>query len=66
MRFVNFRLCEVMNLDPIPILMSMVLFSNIGGTATPVGDPPNVIIASNKAVVQSVSLIFYCASETIL
>ncbi|XP_013146639.1 PREDICTED: P protein-like [Papilio polytes] len=50
---VTIRLCEVMNLDPIPILMSMVLFSNIGGTATPVGDPPNVIIASNKAVVQS-------------
>ncbi|XP_049883695.1 P protein-like isoform X2 [Pectinophora gossypiella] len=50
---VTIRLCEVMDLDPIPILMSMVLFSNIGGTATPVGDPPNVIIASNKAVIQA-------------
>ncbi|CAK1592867.1 unnamed protein product [Parnassius mnemosyne] len=50
---VTIRLCEVMNLDPIPILMSMVVFSNIGGTSTPVGDPPNVIIASNKVVVQS-------------
>nr|XP_049707233.1 P protein isoform X1 [Helicoverpa armigera]XP_049707234.1 P protein isoform X1 [Helicoverpa armigera]XP_049707235.1 P protein isoform X1 [Helicoverpa armigera]XP_049707236.1 P protein isoform X1 [Helicoverpa armigera]XP_049707237.1 P protein isoform X1 [Helicoverpa armigera]XP_049707238.1 P protein isoform X1 [Helicoverpa armigera] len=50
---VTIRLCEVMDLDPIPVLMSMVLFSNIGGTVTPVGDPPNVIIASNKAVVQS-------------
>ncbi|CAK1546503.1 unnamed protein product [Leptosia nina] len=50
---VTIRLCEVMDMDPVPILMSMVLFSNIGGTATPVGDPPNVIIASNKAVVQA-------------
>ncbi|XP_068622152.1 P protein [Battus philenor] len=50
---VTIRLCIVMNLHPIPILTSMVLYSNIGGTATPVGDPPNVIIASNKAVVQS-------------
>ncbi|CAG9576987.1 unnamed protein product [Danaus chrysippus] len=50
---VTIRLCEVMDMDPVPILMSMVLFSNIGGTATPVGDPPNVIIASNKDVVQS-------------
>ncbi|XP_035455992.2 P protein isoform X2 [Spodoptera frugiperda] len=50
---VTIRLCEVMDLDPIPVLMSMVLFSNIGGTVTPVGDPPNVIIASNKAVIQS-------------
>ncbi|CAB3233675.1 unnamed protein product [Arctia plantaginis] len=50
---VTIRLCEVMDLDPIPVLMSMVLYSNIGGTATPVGDPPNVIIASNKAVIQA-------------
>ncbi|XP_048488077.1 P protein [Plutella xylostella] len=50
---VTIRLCEVMELDPVPILMSMVMYSNIGGTATPVGDPPNVIIASNKAVVNS-------------
>ncbi|CAH0602028.1 unnamed protein product [Chrysodeixis includens] len=50
---VTIRLCEVMDLDPIPVLMSMVLFSNIGGTMTPVGDPPNVIIASNRQVVQS-------------
>ncbi|KAL0858846.1 hypothetical protein ABMA27_011299 [Loxostege sticticalis] len=50
---VTIRLCEVMDLDPVPILMSMVIFSNIGGTATPVGDPPNVIIASNKIIVNS-------------
>lgn len=50
---VTIRLCEVMELDPIPVLLSMVLFCNLGGTATPVGDPPNVIIASNKQVVQA-------------
>ncbi|XP_046975885.1 P protein-like [Vanessa cardui] len=50
---VTIRLCEVMDLDPVPILMFMAIFSNIGGTATPVGDPPNVIVASNKAVIQS-------------
>ncbi|XP_047542619.1 P protein-like [Vanessa atalanta] len=50
---VTIRLCEVMDLDPVPILMFMAIYSNIGGTATPVGDPPNVIVASNKAVIQS-------------
>ncbi|CAB3233660.1 unnamed protein product [Arctia plantaginis] len=50
---VTIRLCEVMNMDPIPVLMAMVLFCNLGGTATPVGDPPNVIIVSNKLVVQA-------------
>ncbi|KAI8465106.1 MAG: transporter [Monoraphidium minutum] len=34
------------NRDPRPLLMAQVLFSNIGGTATMVGDPPNVIIGT--------------------
>ncbi|XP_026322600.1 P protein-like isoform X2 [Hyposmocoma kahamanoa] len=46
---VTIRLCEVMQLNPVPVLMSMVIFSNVGGAATPVGDPPNVIIASHPA-----------------
>ncbi|KAL0809344.1 hypothetical protein ABMA28_011551 [Loxostege sticticalis] len=50
---VTIRLCEVMDLDPVPILMFMAMYSNIGGTATPVGDPPNVIVASNKAVIEA-------------
>jgi len=35
-----------LNLDPKKILIAEVLFSNIGGTATGIGDPPNVIIVS--------------------
>lgn len=47
---VTIRLCEVMGLSPVPVLMTMVIFSNVGGTLTPVGDPPNVIISSNEDV----------------
>ncbi|XP_077983756.1 P protein-like [Glandiceps talaboti] len=47
---VTIRLCEVLNLDPKLVLIAEVLFSNIGGTATAVGDPPNVIIVSNKEI----------------
>ncbi|XP_077284036.1 P protein-like isoform X2 [Arctopsyche grandis] len=47
---VTIRLCEVMELNPVPILMSMIIYSNVGGTLTPVGDPPNVIIASNSEI----------------
>jgi P protein len=50
---VTIRLCEVMELNPVPILMSMVIYSNIGGTLTPVGDPPNVIIASNSYITKN-------------
>ncbi|CAH2056114.1 unnamed protein product, partial [Iphiclides podalirius] len=49
---VTIRLCEVMQLNPVPVLMSMVIFSNVGGAATPVGDPPNVIIASHPSILQ--------------
>lgn len=52
---VTIRLCEVMSLNPVPILMCMVIYSNIGGALTPVGDPPNVIIASNSFISNNVS-----------
>jgi Na+/H+ antiporter NhaD/arsenite permease-like protein len=32
--------------DPIPCLISIICASNIGGTATLIGDPPNIIIGS--------------------
>lgn len=54
---VTIRLCEVMELNPVPVLMSMVIYSNVGGTLTPVGDPPNVIIASNSHIAKNVSSI---------
>lgn len=42
-----------MELNPVPILMSMIIYSNIGGALTPVGDPPNVIIASNSHIAKA-------------
>uniref|UniRef100_A0A803W3E4 OCA2 melanosomal transmembrane protein n=1 Tax=Ficedula albicollis TaxID=59894 RepID=A0A803W3E4_FICAL len=42
------RLCEVLNLDPRHVLIAEVIFTNIGGAATAVGDPPNVIIVSKQ------------------
>ncbi|XP_055492406.1 P protein [Leucoraja erinacea] len=47
---VTIRLCEVLNLDPRHVLIAEVVFTNIGGAATAVGDPPNVIIISNQAL----------------
>ncbi|XP_073970571.1 OCA2 melanosomal transmembrane protein hoepel1 isoform X2 [Rhodnius prolixus] len=50
---VTIRLCEVLELNPVPVLMAMIMYSNIGGAITPVGDPPNVIIATNKDIVEA-------------
>ncbi|GCB67096.1 hypothetical protein scyTo_0000679 [Scyliorhinus torazame] len=46
----SYRLCEVLNLDPRHVLIAEIVFTNIGGAATAVGDPPNVIIVSNQAL----------------
>ena len=43
---VSIVLTEQLNLDPIPYLISEVMASNIGGTATLIGDPPNILIGS--------------------
>jgi len=38
--------CRELRVDPRPVLLSTVFASNIGGTATLIGDPPNIIIGS--------------------
>lgn len=43
---VTLLVCDRLGLQPIPFLMAEALASNIGGAATLVGDPPNIIIAS--------------------
>lgn len=43
MTFVIIRILEV---DPIPFLISEILASNIGGSSTLIGDPPNIMIGS--------------------
>ncbi|WP_297548427.1 ArsB/NhaD family transporter [Thermococcus sp.] len=35
-----------MNVNPVPFLLSEIFASNIGGTATLIGDPPNIMIGS--------------------
>jgi Na+/H+ antiporter NhaD/arsenite permease-like protein len=40
------ELSKVLKINPIPLLISEALASNIGGTATVIGDPPNIMIAS--------------------
>ncbi len=42
--------CKQLNVNPVPFLLSEVFASNIGGAATLVGDPPNIIIASRAGL----------------
>ena len=47
---VTILLCERLALPVTPYLLAEVFASNIGGTATLVGDPPNIIIASRAGL----------------
>ncbi|MGH3728776.1 MAG: SLC13 family permease [Micromonosporaceae bacterium] len=47
---VTFLVCERLGVPVTPFLIAEVLASNIGGTATLVGDPPNIIIASRAGL----------------
>jgi Na+/H+ antiporter NhaD/arsenite permease-like protein len=47
---VTFLMCERLDVPVAPFLIAEVLASNIGGTATLVGDPPNIIIASRAGL----------------
>lgn len=43
---VTFVIAEELDINPVPFLIVEILASNIGGTATLIGDPPNIIIGS--------------------
>ena len=43
---VTFVVAEKLDINPVPFLITEIMASNIGGTATLIGDPPNIIIGS--------------------
>jgi Na+/H+ antiporter NhaD/arsenite permease-like protein len=47
---VTFLVCDRLGVPAAPFLIAEALASNIGGTATLVGDPPNIIIASRAGL----------------
>ncbi|MGH7292285.1 MAG: SLC13 family permease, partial [Myxococcota bacterium] len=47
---VTLLVCDRLGIKPTPFLIAEVFASNIGGAATLVGDPPNIIIASRAGL----------------
>lgn len=39
-------MCKMLKVDPVPFFIVEIMASNIGGTATLIGDPPNIMIGS--------------------
>lgn len=64
---ITIKICEVLEISPVPFLIGQALLSNIGGAATLVGDPPNIIIGSMlKEYVSFVSFIENLAIPVII
>jgi Na+/H+ antiporter NhaD/arsenite permease-like protein len=47
---VTLLVCDRLGVPPVPFLIAEAMASNIGGTATLIGDPPNIIIASKSGL----------------
>ena len=45
---ITLLLADLLRISPIPLVLVEVLASNIGGTATLIGDPPNIMIGTAK------------------
>src|SRR5919112_473342 len=47
---ITFLLADALDIDPIPLIIIEIVVSNIGGTATLIGDPPNILIAGHTGL----------------
>lgn len=56
---VTIDMCNILQVDPRPYLISEVILSNVGGAATLIGDPPNIIIGSSFDEVGFVDFIIH-------
>jgi Na+/H+ antiporter NhaD/arsenite permease-like protein len=43
---ITFLLADALDIDPVPLIVVEIVASNLGGTATLIGDPPNILIAA--------------------
>jgi Na+/H+ antiporter NhaD/arsenite permease-like protein len=62
---VTLFIADALDIDPIPFLIIEALASNIGGTATLIGDPPNIMIAS-KAKLTFMDFVYHLSPIVIV
>ncbi|KJU85544.1 citrate transporter [Candidatus Magnetobacterium bavaricum] len=62
---VTLLISDALEVDPVPFLIMEAIASNIGGTATLIGDPPNIMIAS-KARLDFMDFIIHLTPVVVL
>lgn len=58
---ITFTLAKDLKISPYPFVLAQIFSSNIGGTATMIGDPPNIMIASKVKDLDFMSFIHVLA-----
>jgi Na+/H+ antiporter NhaD/arsenite permease-like protein len=63
---ITLLLADLMRVSPIPLVLIEVLSSNIGGTATLIGDPPNIMIGTRVEELSFIDFIVHLAPVSLL
>ncbi len=63
---VTLVLADLLDISPIPLVLVEVIASNIGGTATLIGDPPNIMIGSHVSELSFLDFIVNLAPVSLL
>lgn len=69
---VTISIARQLHINPVPFLISETIASNIGGTATLIGDPPNIMIGSaaglsfNEFLIHLAPIIFFIVTPVTL
>lgn len=63
---VTFLVCDRLAVSPVPYLIAVILSCNIGGAATLIGDPPNIIIGSRAGLTFNDFLVHMAPVTTVL
>jgi Na+/H+ antiporter NhaD/arsenite permease-like protein len=63
---ITLLIADLMRISPIPLVLVEVIASNIGGTATLIGDPPNIMIGTARAELSFLDFIVNLAPVAIV
>jgi Na+/H+ antiporter NhaD/arsenite permease-like protein len=63
---ITLLLADLLRVSPIPLVLAEVVASNIGGTATLIGDPPNIMIGTHRPELSFIDFIVNLAPVAVL
>jgi Na+/H+ antiporter NhaD/arsenite permease-like protein len=63
---ITLLLADLLRVSPIPLVLTEVVASNIGGTATLIGDPPNIMIGTHRPELSFLDFIVNLAPVALL